>query len=216
MKVALCSPDYGGLCSTVNKFTNGSDRVWLAMNGHEEFVFGTDAVDISTVRNKAMHHAIDAGCNRLLMIDSDVAVEGGNSSLASLMPLMDEKDCALAGIPVMLRRAEQMPDGRWKNTVNCSPIFAGEVYQGRVATGILLINLDQVKELPEPWFYDVRNENNTERTVTQDMYFCDKVRDAGLKVYVDFRIPSVHRARPEYSTADLIRSKFVTTTQDVR
>ena len=216
MKVALVSPDYGGTCTTANKFTHGSDREWLQANGHQHFTFGTDAVDISTVRNKAMHHALDNGCDRLLMVDSDVAVEGGQSALQYLMPTMTERDAALAGIPVLLRRAEQLPDGRWKNTVNCSPIFAGEVYQGRVATGILLIDLHQVCKLPEPWFFDTRNEQNTERTVTQDMYFCDKVREAGLKVYVDFRAPTIHRARPEYSTGQLIADKYVTTVKDPR
>jgi hypothetical protein len=152
----------------------------------------------------------------LLMVDSDVAVAGGGSSLKYLLPLMLEKKCALAGLPVMLRRAEQLPDGRWKNTVNVSPIFAGEVYQGRVATGILLINLEQVRDLEQPWFLDIRNDLNTERTTTQDMYFCDKVRDAGGKVYVDFRVPTVHRARPEYSTEQLIKDRYSTTVKDTR
>lgn len=214
MKVAMISPDYGGFCSTANKMTNGSDRLWLKENGHEELVFAIDAVDIASVRNKALEQAIRQNCDRLLMVDSDVGMEGGNSSLQWLMPTMTEHDAAVAGVPVMLRRAEVLPNGQHKNTVNCSPIYAGQVYQGRVATGIMLIDVKKAAELDKPYFLDVRNDDNTQRTTTQDMYFCDKLKQRGYKVYVDFRAGTVHTARPLYSTTQLIRDRFSTFTSD--
>lgn len=59
-----------------------------------------------------------------------------------------------------------------------------------VATGVLMIRLAILKDIPKPWFNFVYDEaipqpESHGHWLPEDWYFCQKAREAGYKVYVD-------------------------------
>jgi hypothetical protein len=74
----------------------------------------------------------------------------------------------------------------------------GEVFEcNRIGTGCMMIRAELFKTLPEPWFAQV-DELNVSRetpeavTVTDDIFFCKKVREAGYKILADGNVICIH------------------------
>lgn len=58
-------------------------------------------------------------------------------------------------------------------------------------TGCMCIKTDVFKKVEPPWFKYGANEG---RKVGEDIYFCNKVRQAGLKIYADTSVQIDHMA----------------------
>ena len=75
----------------------------------------------------------------------------------------------------------------------------GDVFEcKRIATGCMMIRAELFKTLPEPWFAQVDTLNVSretafeQTTMTDDMFFCKKVTDAGYKILADGNVVCIH------------------------
>jgi hypothetical protein len=158
---------------------------WCAGAGHVHVPFFTDINGIARARNIAVATAMKAGCDVLLMQDSDTFAlpEHNYSAIERLLATMIEHDAAVVGAPYPVRNGE---------TMCCEPARPGEVYPGEVGTGLMLIDLRKLADLPRPWFRFVEADDGSTVTCGEDIYFCRLAKSAGYKVLVDYTIPVGH------------------------
>ncbi|NCC53832.1 MAG: hypothetical protein EOM20_21870 [Spartobacteria bacterium] len=74
-------------------------------------------------------------------------------------------------------------------------MYSGDLVEiDATGTGCILINMDVCDVLDPPWF---KFTTVRDRPVGEDIYFCSKVREAGLKIAVDTSIEVGHLATVE-------------------
>lgn len=72
-----------------------------------------------------------------------------------------------------------------------------------IGTGCILIAREVFERLPEPWFqYDYSTPG---LYPSEDVYFCKKAREAGIRIFCDTRVDSPH-AITNYVTEDTYRT----------
>ena len=78
-----------------------------------------------------------------------------------------------------------------------------------VGAGCLLIKSDVFKKIKPPYFKFLKDDPATEDggSISADNFFCRKLKDAGIEVYVDTRICCGHIYVGEASEADWLRNK---------
>lgn len=59
-----------------------------------------------------------------------------------------------------------------------------------VPTGFMLVDLDVVRAIPQPWFDFGRN--NPDEWMGEDVFFCEKLREHGHQIWMDPTIPVGH------------------------
>lgn len=152
--------------------------------------------DIVVVRNRALKHAIDTGCDFLCMQDSDIYSKSSLGAIAPMLATARETGAALVAAICGLRRIPIRS--------NVEPSRPGEVYEAeKVGTGLVLIDCKQVAEAEsqERWFEKTYNHDGTAVDIGEDIWFSRWLRDEGLTIYVDGRVPTTH-ARKDLETLD--------------
>jgi len=141
--------------------------------------------NIARSRNAAVKDAISRGCDLIYMIDADVfAPEGAGSVLAALISSMSQTGAAAVGAVVTLRKG---------GGVNALPAKPGEIYEAeKIGTGAMLIDLAQVAPLDGRLFDFVLTGDGSDVDTSEDLFFCNRLREAGLKVVADYTITSGH------------------------
>lgn len=163
------------------------EAAWCESSGHQHLPFFTDVIGVDRARNIAVSTALRAKCDLLLMQDSDTYAlpEHGYSAIERLLATMLKHDAAVVGAAYAHRSGEKM---------NCEPARPGEAYEGTVATGLMLLDLRRLADMPRPWFqYRVADDGESVR-LGEDLYFCARAKAAGHKVLVDYTIPTGHVA----------------------
>ena len=61
-----------------------------------------------------------------------------------------------------------------------------------IGTGLMLIDCNVFKNIPEPWFDDLEHEDMTDVIQSQDFVFCRKVNAAHMPVYANLFSPARH------------------------
>jgi hypothetical protein len=182
MKIGHFIPAYRQDIKVTVAYSLAHDLVWAMQAGHDLQPFFADFGQIERARNWAVKHAIAKGCDLLLMQDSDVHVICGG--LGRLYRTMMQTSSSVVGALICCRDGEKM---------NAEPARPGEIYDGEVGTGLMLIDLRQVsKALPLPWFSFKYNEDHTDIETGEDIAFCRAVTAAGLRVVVDATIETLH------------------------
>jgi hypothetical protein len=151
--------------------------------GWKPALLWTDINSIEIARNNIVRQAEQAGARLLLMCDADtmpVPLEGG---LRSMWDAMSETGAAVVGAAVPVRNGDSM---------NCEPARPGEVYDGVVGTGYMLIDLWKLRELPKPWFAVTPSTDGCSKAVGSDIGFCRAVQAAGHRVVVNYRLAMAH------------------------
>ena len=127
--------------------------------------------------------AIKNGARLLLTCDSDtwpVAPVGG---LGEMYDAMSTRSAAVIGAAVATRNGNRM---------NCEPANPGEIYDGEVGTGYMLLDLWRLRDLPRPWFVHADTPDGLRVECGEDIYFCRKAKAAGHRVLVHFGISMAH------------------------
>lgn len=86
------------------------------------------------------------------------------------------------------------PHWKWKK---------GDIFEcSGIATGCMLIKTEVFKHLEKPWFKDIKGETegweienkavDAMLNMTDDLYFCEKVTQAGFKILADTRVLCTH------------------------
>lgn len=155
-----------------------------ASNVGDEYAFQfVDLQPVARARNFAVKSALAQGFDLLLMQDADVFGQGYNA-YELLRESLLANDAAAVGAAVKMRSVEQPQ--------NCRPFFNGEVFDGVVGTGLMLIDLRKLRALPAPWFVYETSEDGAECVRGEDMYFCRLLEQHGHRVLVDARVPTTH------------------------
>lgn len=159
-----------------------------------------------TARNELMRTGLKSGTRYLFFLDDDVTVPP--NTLRTLIQEMERqpKDVAvLAGIycskeyppqPLVFKNMGDGPYYQWK---------LGEVFEVEaVATGMMLIRMEAIRQIQEPWFIDVDGVEKGRRLglvsdpelldfkMTDDVFFCQKVRKAGFRVMAHGGVLGMH------------------------
>ena len=126
----------------------------------------------------------DLGAPYLLFLDDDTEIPmQGARHLIETMQQADPDVMVVGGIypsrranpePIVYKGNGAGPFWRWKKDTifECTGI----------GTGCMLIRTEVFKHLPEPWFKTVDTEHGA---ITDDLWFCDLVTQAGFKILAD-------------------------------
>lgn len=187
MKIGHYVPAYGQRVHVQVAMALAREAAWCEHAGHVHAPFFTDMIGVDRARNHAVKIATGADCDLLLMQDVDTYAlpEHNYSALERLLETMTEHGASVVGAAYASRNRDR---------VNCEPAKPHEVYEGVVGTGLMLIDLRRLADLPQPWFrYQVADDGMTV-TCGEDLYFCRLAKAAGHKVLVDYTIPTGHVA----------------------
>lgn len=145
------------------------------------------------------------GLTHILMVDSDQTFPP--DTLRRL--LAHDKDFVAANIATKRRpscpTARMLKDGKPAvvYTTPTSPAL-GEVW--RVGLGLALMRADIFQRLKKPWF-GIRWNEKTNDFVGEDWWFCERLEEAKIPIYVDHRLSLQvgHIGGYEYTHADCTR-----------
>jgi hypothetical protein len=176
VRIGLYVPCYRGVVRLEHMRSHTDNREWALSQNHEVGELDTQSCHIDPSRNEVVALAVEHGVDRLLMMDADVGVARPANGLAHLMARMDETGAAAVGAVVLRRTGSPnvFDDGQ------------------SVGTGLILIDLHQLKRIAPPWFERRCSPDGTDVRVTGDIAFCRLLRARGLRVVVDDALPTVH------------------------
>jgi hypothetical protein len=184
MKIAHLLPAYRGTVHAEVAIGMSRDAIVCAERGWKHIPFCVDAHGIDRVRNMGVRIAYEQGADLLLMQDADTfSIRPAFGSIESLYASMEKHDAAAVGAAVVVRNG---------NTMNVEPARPGESYEGEVGTGLMLIDLRKLTDMPRPWFRTlVRSDGETVQE-SEDIHFCRLLKAHGHKVIVDYTFPTGH------------------------
>lgn len=156
-------------------------------------------IAVDEARCRIAEHAINLGAKYLFFLDDDTAPPYfAVRRLVYALEQADDKTMIAAGIyankhtypsePMVFMHDGDGPFWKWKY---------GQVFEcGSIGTGCMLIKTEVFKHLEKPWFRTINecSEDSNIRKIemTDDLYFCKKVRDAGFKILADGGVVCVH------------------------
>lgn len=132
--------------------------------------------------------AIERGCTHLLFVDSDMSFE--RDAVIKLL----ERDKDVIGVNYNLRKhppttTVKMDEERKKRIKEECPDGLSKC--NGLGTGFLLIKTSVFPKLTTPWF-SFETSDNGDTTVGEDYWFCRKVKEAGIDIWVDLSISIKH------------------------
>jgi hypothetical protein len=172
MKVGIFTPCYREQVHIGQSYMLARLCVSLASAGMRPDPFYRASACLDAARNWAVNEARRRECHVLLMVDADVFT----TESTFLADLLDEikAGAAVAGAAVATR------DGRENTTPD-----------GAVGTGLMLIDLRKLADLPQPWFRTELDERGEIRT-GEDVGFCRRVMAHGRRVAIVRSFPTTH------------------------
>lgn len=184
MRVAHLLPAYRGTVHASVAIGMSRDAIVCAERKWKHMPFLIDAHGVERVRNMGVRVAYENNADLMLMQDADTfALEPAFGSLESLYAAMEKHDAAAVGAAVVVRNGERM---------NCEPARPGESYEGEVGTGIMLVDLRRLRDLPRPWFRMLTAPDGETVQQSEDIFFCRQLKAYGHKVIVDYTFPTGH------------------------
>ena len=182
--------------------------------GHEvlfEFVRGHDC---ATARNRIADRARELKVDYLMMVDGDVTpptdalvnLIGHNVECVSGFYLHRDKDtneptdrtcaCKLAdeiGIPYFDYPLESEYTRNELSDMRERGEHLVEIHGGGM--GCVLVRAEVFDRISYPWFDWVNYRNEHRGMLSEDLYFCEKLRKAGIKRHLDTRVACGHLFR---------------------
>jgi len=157
------------------------------------YIIAWEGCNVHQSRINIIKEALKYNCSHVLFVDNDMVF--GSNALERL--LLRDKD--IIGVNAMMR---SLPS---KSTVKVHNEKGEKIYNTSddlfecqaVGTGFLLIKLSVFDKLPKPWFFYEHDENGDMKTGS-DMWFCNKAKEAGFKIWCDPTIKIGHLGDYEY------------------
>jgi len=161
---------------------------------------------ITKARNALAHRFLMSDCTDLLFVDADINFKVAD--VLRILALSEDKDVVAGAYP---RRAE---DQKFFTDIHHPLEFAdGLLRVERVGTGFMLIRrhvLETLEAAHPEWRFWVNTEGayhtaffdfkaTPEGYIGEDYLFCDRVRAAGFKVWIDPDINLGHFGSTEYT-----------------
>lgn len=186
-------------------------KMWMEFGGYIArnkpmidlvMVGAVDVCGIDRARNLIVAHAMKESADWVLMVDSDTWCADGNELVRMIVEAPE--GAAMVGASVRTRgggRGELAPLNmyRWNSEESRhEPIhvqWTNGTYQEIDAVGgaVIAINLHRLQPADIfKWHY-----YETGQSISEDLYFCRKLRERGEKVYVDTRVKTFHVDRAQ-------------------
>ena len=199
-----------------NIFPDTYKSIWdLDKGGNEvdfEFVRGYDC---ATARNRIVSKALDGGYGWVLMVDNDVVLPKD-----ALVNLLDEPVDVCLGYYAH-RDADNIYRGHTCVCKYADPNNYGFPYfdypleseytaeemrqlkqEGKKkiqihggGMGCALIRTSRLRKLEYPWYDWVNYADSKRGMLSEDLYFCEKCKQAGVPIYTDARVGCGHLLR---------------------
>lgn len=208
MRVLVAVPTFENIYPDTYKSIYALDK------GEHEVTFDfVRGYDCATARNRIAQNALDGGFDYVLMVDNDVVLP--QDALLNLLD--DAKDVCLGYY------AHRDTDNRYKGrTCICklkdgngnayfnypleSEYTATEMHemadneQTKVrihggGMGCALIRTEVFRRIRYPWYDWVNYANDHRGMLSEDLFFCEACRKAGIPIYTDVRVGCGHLFR---------------------
>jgi hypothetical protein len=161
------------------------------------FVCSLKGEEVGKARNQIAEDAVSKGAKYLWFLDDDTAPPfHAIRSLINTLENADSKTMVAGGIycakawptePIVYRGNGGGAFWKWKS---------GDIFEcSGLGTGCMVIKTEVFKHLPKPWFQTIDEDGTPEVPivqVTDDLYFCEKVINAGFKILADTHVLCVH------------------------
>ena len=200
MVVLIAVPTFESVSPDTFKSIYGLDG-----GGHDTLFDFVRGYDCANARNNIGHLAQYEGADYVLMVDSDIVLP--EDALVNLLDPAADVCCGYyvrkgANRDTTCAFKLARPDGRPYSDYTVEGCYsldelhafrdAGETRVEVHASGMgcALVRTEVFHELPYPWF-DLVNRNNG-KTMSEDMYFHEKCREAGIETWVDTRVGCGH------------------------
>jgi ubiquinone/menaquinone biosynthesis C-methylase UbiE len=148
-------------------------------------------IPIDLSRNNIVNLAIQNKCEHIFFIDSDVLIEEGH-----LDRLLSHNKAVVSG--VYYKRApfyEPLPRRKVAENlyVPIEPEGNEIIEIDGTGMGCLLVNMDVFDKIPYPWFeFKYNNVHGKWSQLSEDLYFCQKLQNIGIKIYCDPTVQCSH------------------------
>jgi hypothetical protein len=137
--------------------------------------------------------AMDYGCSHLLVLDDDMAFDDQNLFVKLLSHSKD-----IVGVKAYTRKAPHYPCVFYKTEtgfyqeVDFDSCGLREV--DALGMAAVLINVEVFRKMPQPWFEfkKIKVLGREDGRFGEDLYFCDKAKKEGFKVWCDTDIETLH------------------------
>lgn len=196
MIIALSVPAYRQQIHVKTAYSWAQDSMAALELGWRPTLIWTDTTGIARTRNQIVNLAVEAGARLLLMCDSDTFPLPMQGGLAHMWQVMQDQRAAVVGAAVVTRNGRRM---------NCEPARPGEVYEGEVGTGYMLIDLFRLRDLPRPWFVQTDTADGLGVVCGEDIYFCRHAKAHGHGVVVNFALPMGHADQSIAASGELVK-----------
>lgn len=197
MKIGHFTPSYTPISPGQTAQILREESILHGRLGYEYRWWSEELSDIVVIRNRALAQAIEWDLDYLCMQDSDIHSKSSMGAIVLMLETARTTGAAMVAAICGLRRKP--------HTANVEPCHAGTVYEAKKAgTGLVLIDCRQIAEAQNDnsqWFGKTYGPNGTTIDVGEDIWFCQRLRDAGLSIYVDGRVPTTH-AMKDLKTLD--------------
>ncbi len=207
MKILIAVPTYENIYPDTFKAIYDVDH-----SGHDvdfEFVRG---YDVANARNQIGQITIDNGYDYVLMVDNDVVIPKNTLSFL-IDDLESENRVKGMAVGYCLRRTKNAENSENKTTVfklgakgyslddaytaeELTDLCGKEQYKIRIRGSGLpcaLVHKSIFKRVSYPWFKWQIYDNKTR--LSEDLFFCSKIRDLAVPMYVDTRVKCGHMMR---------------------
>jgi hypothetical protein len=176
-----------------------------ALNKPKRYIeLKADAHIKSASLNMLAREALKYNCDKIIFLDSDMLFPSYTISrlishdlpvVSGLYHLKKYPFSPIAGWSDLKDGVLRRVNGRgnvWKK--DYFPLPANQLVEVEwVGIGCLMVDVDVFRNIDFPCFYDVWNKLKGDRDVGHDILFCETVRNAGYKVFVDTSIDCSHR-----------------------
>lgn len=154
--------------------------------------YSPDSLEVGEARNEIVRSALRDGVEWLFFMDYDVAPPPN-----ALIKLLNLKTDIAAGV----YHAKQVPS--YPLILVKGHPYAFEDYEvgdlikvDGVGMGCTLIHMDVFRKIQPPWFRTIQpttsDGSHLTPQLTEDIYFCNKARDAGYEIIVDTSVQCGH------------------------
>lgn len=197
MRILLAVPTFENITPDTFKSLWDMDK-----GGHEVLFETVRGYDCATARNNIVQTAFGLNTDYVLMVDSDMVLP--KDALVNLTE--DPVDVCLGYCP---RRSDHSMSAIFRLTQPNGKPYVGfggaysvaelrdheakriQIHGGGMACALIRTNL--FRRLKDPWFDWVNTYGGA--TMSEDLYFCEKCKNAGFPIYVDTRVSCGHVLR---------------------
>lgn len=186
-KIFVAIPNQGCVRTELNRTLN----LWIGSGKYEITLFTNDDHPLDKARNICVREFLKSDCEYIFWIDSDM-----NCPLDTLDRLLDSNKSMISAVCLWWKYNPESDN----HSIVPMAVKSGKTITGQGCTEVdrSNVNCTLIKRAvlesvgPGKFYYDFANLEHTELNSSEDYTFCDAVKIAGYKIYVDFDIVTSH------------------------